>query len=325
LQARAHEVVTDIAGTPPDEIVLAPPRTVPKTSSGKVRRSAAREMYQSGQIGPARRALWWQLLRLALAGAIPRLRKFGRSLRENLYAGWWWVMLCSAFFVGCLLVLVLPTTKSRWAALRRTGRSALAAMGIPLTIRGIDKIPAQGAVLVFNHSSYMDVFVLAATLPGEPAIVAKRELARQLVAGPILRRLGTPFVERYDVTGSLTDTATLGALARDGRLLVFFPEGTFTRRAGLSGFYLGAFKVAAEAGLPILPGIIKGTRTVLRSDQWFPRHSAINIEIDDPVLPEGADFQSIVRLRDAVRQPMLARCGEPDLEELFKPEPTSVA
>ena len=61
------------------------------------------------------------------------------------------------------------------------------------------------------------------------------------------------------------------ALARQGRILVFFPEGTFTRRAGLSGFYLGAFKVAAEANLPVLPGVIRGTRSMLRGDQWFPR------------------------------------------------------
>jgi 1-acyl-sn-glycerol-3-phosphate acyltransferase len=242
-------------------------------------------------------------------------------LRENLYAAWWWMVLGGAFLVGYFAVLILPNTKWRWAALRRIGRGALMTMGTPLAVRGIEKIPAQGAVLVFNHSSYMDVFALAATLPGEPAIVAKRELAQQLVAGPMLRRLGIPFVERYDVSGSLTDAAALGALASNGRLLVFFPEGTFTRRAGLSGFYLGAFKVAADAGLPVLPGIIKGTRTLLRSDQWFPRHSAISIEIDDPVLPEGADFQSVARLRDEVRQSMLARCGEPDLEELVKPQP----
>jgi len=169
----------------------------------------------------------------------------------------------------------------------------------------------------------MDAFALAATLPGEPAIVAKRELARQMVAGPILRRLGTPFVERYDVSTSLTDAARLEAIAREGRLLVFFPEGTFTRRAGLSGFFLGAFKVAAETNLPVIPGIIKGTRTVLRSDQWFPRRCPIGVEIGDPLLPAGTDFQSIVRLRDQVRQSMLARCGEPDLEELVKPAPIS--
>jgi len=323
LQARAYEVVTDVAGTPPDEVVLAPPRTVPKTSSGKIRRSAAKELYQTGHIGPRKRALLWQLVRLALSGVGPQLRRFGRLLGESLYAAWWWLALGCTFVLGCIAVLALPTEQLRWAALRRIGRLSLALMGIPLAVRGIEKIPRQGAVLVFNHSSYMDAFALAATLPGEPAIVAKRELARQMVAGPILRRLGTPFVERYDVSTSLTDAARLEAIAREGRLLVFFPEGTFTRRAGLSGFFLGAFKVAAETNLPVIPGIIKGTRTVLRSDQWFPRRCPIGVEIGDPLLPAGTDFQSIVRLRDQVRQSMLARCGEPDLEELVKPAPIS--
>ena len=325
LQARAQEVVTDTAGTPPDEIVLAPPRTVPKTSSGKIRRSAAKEMYQSGHIGPVHRVLWWQLFRLAFAGIGPQLRRFARLLRETLYAAWWWTVLGGAFVVGCLVVLVLPSPRSRWSALRSIGRTALRAMGVPLKVSGLEKIPASGAVLVFNHSSYMDAFALAATLPGEPAIVAKRELEQQLVAGTMLRRLAIPFVERYDVSASVTDAATLSALAQTGRLLVFFPEGTFTRRAGLSGFYLGAFKIAAELSLPVLPGVIRGTRTMLRSDQWFPRHSAITIEIGDPILPSGADFQSAIRLRDQVRQSMLPRCGEPDIEELVKPEPISPA
>ncbi len=323
LQARAHEVVTDTAGTPPDEIVLAPPRTVPKTSSGKIRRSAAKEMYQSGHISPVHRVLWWQLFRLAFAGIGPQLRRLGRLLRETLYAAWWWTVLGSAFGVGYLAVLVLPSPKSRWSALRRIGRSALFAMGVPLEVSGLEKIPATGTVLVFNHSSYMDAFVLAATLPGEPAIVAKTELQHQRVAGTMLRRLAIPFVERYDVSASLTDTATLVALARAGRLLVFFPEGTFTRRAGLSGFYLGAFKIAAELELPVLPGVIKGTRTMLRGNQWFPRYSAISIEMGDPIAPSGADFQSAIQLRDQVRQSMLTRCGEPDIEELVKPESIS--
>jgi 1-acyl-sn-glycerol-3-phosphate acyltransferase len=320
LQSRAYEVTTDIAGTPPDEVVLAPPRTVPKTSSGKIRRSAAKELYESGHVGPTQRVLWWQLLRLALSGIGPRVRRIVRLAGEVLYATWWWIVLGCTFLFGMLAILALPTVSSRWSALRLIGRMALAAMGIPVSIRGLDKIPRRGAVLVFNHSSYTDALVLGTVLPGEPAIVAKRELAQQLVAGPLLRRLGTPFVERYDVSGSLTDAEHLGALARKGRLLVFFPEGTFTRRAGLSGFYLGAFKVAAESGLAILPGIIKGTRSMLRSNQWFPRYTAVSVEIGNPIMPSGTDFKSTVQLRDEVRQNMLSRCGEPDLEELIKPE-----
>ena len=192
-------------------------------------------------------------------------------------------------------------------------------MGIPLSTKGVGGVPTGKAMLVFNHSSYMDALVLATVLPGEPAIVAKRELSGQRVAGPLLRRLGVPFVERYEVSGSLADTERLVDLARQGRLLVFFPEGTFTRRPGLSGFYMGAFKVAAEANLPIFPGVIRGTRSMLRGDQWFPRRASVSVEIGEPIWPSGTDFASLVRLRDEVRKSVLSRCGEPDLVELIKP------
>ena len=66
---------------------------------------------------------------------------------------------------------------------------------------------------------------------------------------------------------------------------MFFPEGTFTRRAGLSGFYLGAFRVAAEANLPVMPAILRGTRSMLRGEQWFPRWSPISVTIGNPITP----------------------------------------
>ena len=127
----------------------------------------------------------------------------------------------------------------------------------------------------------------------------------------------------YDISGSLADTDRAIAAARQGRNIVFFPEGSFTRRAGLSEFYLGAFKVAAEAGLPVLPGVLRGTRLMLRSDQWFPRWTALSVKIEDAVVPSGKDFTSVLQLRDAVREVVLAGSGEPDLEELVKPAPPS--
>jgi 1-acyl-sn-glycerol-3-phosphate acyltransferase len=319
LQVRVQEIAADIAGTPPDEIALAPPRTVPKTSSGKIRRSAAKELYGRGHIGPARRPLWLQILRLVLSGIGPQTRRFMRLLRETLYAVWWWLVLAGALLLGSFAVLTLPRIAWRWSALRWIGRATLAAMGVPISTSGMERIPSRGAMLVFNHSSYADALVLAAVLPGEPAIVAKRELSEQHIAGLLLRRLGIPFVERYDVSASLADTHALIDLANQGRTLVLFPEGTFTRRAGLSGFYLGAFRVAAEANLPILPSVIRGTRSLLRGDQWFPRHAAIGIEIGEPIMPSGKDFKSVLQLRDAARHIILSRCGEPDLLELIKP------
>lgn len=324
LEARVIDVSTDIAGTPADEVVLVPARSVPKTSSGKIRRSAAKALYQSGRLGSAQHSVALQLLRLILVGVGPRTRRLARLVQAMLYAGWWWTVFGVALMIGSAAVLAIPRLPWRWRALRRIARAALTAMGVSISAAGIERVPKSGAILFFNHSSYLDVLVLAAVLPGEPAIVAKRELAQQFVAGPLLRRLGIPFVERYDVSGSLKDAEALTGLVREGRVLVFFSEGTFTRRAGLSGFYLGAFKVAAEAGLPILPGVIRGTRSMLRSNQWFPRQVPLGIEIGEPIAPSGTDFTSILRLRDAVRSAILARCGEPDLGGLAKPEQREV-
>jgi 1-acyl-sn-glycerol-3-phosphate acyltransferase len=320
LRTRAEHLASDIAGTTPDELVLVPPRSVPRTSSGKIRRSAARELYETGSIGRPQRALWRQILHLRLAGIRLRLTRLKIVSSETLYAGWWWLVVGLTAPAAWIAVMVLPRMEWRWRAVREVARGTLTAIGVPVATDGLDHL-TRHAVLVFNHSSYADALLLAAVLPGEPAYAAKRELAGRIFAGPFLRRLGALFVERHDISGSLADTDRAIAVAGQGRNIVFFPEGSFTRRAGLSEFYLGAFKVAAEAGLPVLPGVIRGTRLMLRSDQWFPRWAALSVKIEAAVVPSGKDFASVVRLRDATRKVVLAGCGEPDLEELVKPAP----
>jgi 1-acyl-sn-glycerol-3-phosphate acyltransferase len=323
LQAKAREVATDILGAPPDEIVLAPPQAVPKTSSGKIRRSAARDLYEQGEIGKVQRSVRWQIVRLYLAGIGPRIAGVGQAVAALLYAAWWWTVVVFAGAVGWIAAMVLPRLKWRWSAVRLIARMALLLLGVPISIRGRDKLPDKNAVVVFNHSSYADALVVAAALPGEPAFAAKMELAGQAVAGPFLRRLGAHFVDRYDAAASVADTEAIVRLAREGRPVIFFPEGTFTRRPGLTGFYLGAFKVASDAALPIVPGVITGTRTMLRADQWFPRWTALGVSLNDPIPPSGTDFASVVQLRDKVRKVIAAQCGEPDLGGLAKPEAPS--
>ncbi len=157
---------------------------------------------------------------------------------------------------------------------------------------------------------------MIASLPGELAFVVKQELAAQFFAGVFLRRIGTVFVRRFDRESGVEHTRTALAAARAGRRLVFFPEGTLTRRPGLMAFRLGAFMVAAEAGVPVTPVTIRGTRSVLRNDgKWFPRHDRLSISVAEDLAPEGDDWAAAIRLRDAARAQILERCGEPDLAE----------
>ena len=90
-------------------------------------------------------------------------------------------------------------------------------------------------------------------LPGEPAFIAKKEFSEQFFAGSFMRRLGVAFVERFDAAASLADAEAVTGMAKSGRLFVFFPEGTFTRRAGLLGFYLGAPLGECQRGGPADP------------------------------------------------------------------------
>jgi 1-acyl-sn-glycerol-3-phosphate acyltransferase len=319
LKLRAQEVATHIVGGPPDEVVLVQPGTVPKTASGKIRRAAARDLYLAQSLAVPQRAVWWQLARLSFAGLGTRMSQLRRVIGQLFYAAWWWTIISVMFLLGWLAVMILPRLVWRWVAIRALARTALKLLCVPVSVSGINRKARESAILAFNHSSYMDAVVLAAVLPGEPTYVAKKEFADQTFAGPLLRRLGVLFLDRYELADSLADLESVTAAAQQKRLLVFFPEGTFTRRAGLSGFYLGAFQVAAQAKLPVLPGILRGTRSMLRSDQWFPRWSPISVTIEAPITPAGTEFAAVVQLRDAVRGVVLAGCGEPDLGDLMKP------
>jgi 1-acyl-sn-glycerol-3-phosphate acyltransferase len=79
------------------------------------------------------------------------------------------------------------------------------------------------------------------------------------------------------------------------------------------GFHLGSFLVAVDAGIPVMPIVISGTRSALRGGQWFPRRSNISVHIGKAVRADGSGFSAAARLRDAVRARMLALCREPDL------------
>ncbi|MFP5289193.1 MAG: fatty acyl-AMP ligase, partial [Thermoanaerobaculia bacterium] len=84
LRREIQDVAVALLGTPADDVVLAPPQTVPKTSSGKIRRAASRELYERGRLARGRTAVWLQLVKLAASGVRARLRAVG----DFLYAGW---------------------------------------------------------------------------------------------------------------------------------------------------------------------------------------------------------------------------------------------
>ncbi|BAU47636.1 acyltransferase [Sulfurifustis variabilis] len=318
LRARVVACVADLAGGPPDDVCLAPPQTILKTSSGKVRRAASREVYERQAFGGARRPVAWQMARLAAGALVPELRRGLRRLGAVAYAGYAWGVFGLMAPVVWALVIVLPRHGMRWTLLHRAARAFARACGVPITIEGVDALPSgdRPCLFVANHQSYLDGIVLVAALPRPVRFVAKAEFRSSLVAGLFLRRLGAQFVERFDRERGVADVRHLTALARARVPLFFFPEGTFTRAPGLLPFHTGAFVAAAEAGVPVVPCALRGTRSLLRSDSWFPRRGAVHVSIGPALAPPPSapdTWSAAMELRDRARDWILRATREPDL------------
>jgi 1-acyl-sn-glycerol-3-phosphate acyltransferase len=313
LKRMINELAVGLTGAPADDIVLAPPATVPKTSSGKIRRTAAREFYERGPTSVRPQAVWLQFLRLVLAGAAPQLRRGRRAALGALYA----LRVYLAFgllFPFALLAAATGRPATAWRIGGAACRWFLRASGLPLVLRGADRIPAGPVVLAVNHTSYLDAVVLLALLgPRVYSFVAKREFEGNPLMRLLLKGFATIFVERFDVLRSAEHADVLVEAARGGASLVVFPEGTLTRNTGLMAFRAGAFQVAAQAGVPVVPVALRGVRSVLRDGTWYARRTPIAVTVCAPIAPEGTDWAAAIRLRDRVRAEILQYCGEPDL------------
>ena len=316
LRMRVEGLAVDLLGTPLDDVVLAPPHTVPKTSSGKIRRASSRLLYEQGATRGGTRAVWLQVVRLWLAGLAPQTRRLWRVVADTAYGVYVWALLLVIALPTWLLVVLLPGAATRFTVVRGAGRLLLKLARIRLTVQGLEHLPRERpCVLAVNHSSYTDGLMIVAGLPGLWSFVAKRELVGSFISRWFLRRLSTEFVERFDKQRGVEDARRVGASLQAGRSLVFFPEGTFRRHPGLLPFHMGAFQAAVEGGAPIVPVVLRGTRSMLRDGQWLPRRVHVRMELAPPLQPEDNGWNAAVALRDGVRAEMLRRLGEPDLAD----------
>ena len=313
IRQRINDLALNLIGSPVDDIVLAPPHTVPKTSSGKIRRVAARDYYERGPEAVRPQAVWLQFIRLGVAGVAPQLRRGRRVVRGMLFAAWAYL----AFLIIATPIFAAAATKNvalTWKVGGAMTRLFLRLTGLPVLVRGLENIPPGPVVLAPNHTSYLDALVLVSILgPRNFAFIAKREFLGNPLMRLLLTGFGCVFVERFDVQKSAEHADALVQAARDGRSLAIFPEGTLARRPGLLPFRTGAFQVAAQAGIPVVPVALRGVRSVLRDGTWYARRHPIAVTIGAPVAPEGSDWNAAVRLRDRVRAEVLKHCGEPDL------------
>lgn len=234
-----------------------------------------------------------------------------RLLVRVVYGSYAWVALLAISVLVSLLLAVTPSLHRRRRIARGGARLFFRAIGSPVRVEGAAAEAHYPCVVVANHASYLDGIILTAALPAGFTYLVKQEMSSVPIAGFILRRLGTAFVNRDDMHDRKRTARSLVGLAVRGDALGFFAEGTFDEQPGLKPFQLGAFSAAKRASLPVLPIVIRGSRDKLPAKTFFAAPGPIRVRICAPL--DSTSHESARHLMQATRRAMLEHLDEPDL------------
>jgi len=190
----------------------------------------------------------------------------------------------------------------------------LATTGVEVEVHGLDRLePGKTYVFVSNHQSIYDIPVIFWWIPYQLRIIAKESLGRFPMLGPHLKRTGHMLVDRSrpDKSGIF---GWANALTSKGLSLIVFPEGTRSADGHVGVFKGGSFYLAMQAGLPIVPLSIVGSRHVMRKGQLTTRPGFVTLTVHEPIEttadpePPTRDVRALAtRVREVVR-------GLPDAE-----------
>ena len=173
-----------------------------------------------------------------------------------------------------------------------TAKVAFRALGQRFQMTGTEHVPREGGVLLaYNHVGYVDfVYGGFAANPSGRLVrfMAKRELFDHTWVGPLMRSLHHVEVDRGEGVASFH---TAVELLKQGEAVGIFPEATISRAMELKEFKTGAVRIAAEAGVPLVPVIMWGTQRMMTKDhpRDFSRGKTIAIRVGEPMHPTGDD------------------------------------
>jgi len=229
-----------------------------------------------------------------------------------------------------VLFVIVPSTlyygaRILWAAWRKappgtpiyeTGprewsKAILGAAGVRVLLEGVDVIdPARPQILVANHTSWFDVTALAAYLPGTYRFVAKQELASVPVFGPAWKACGHIAIDR----GNRQRARESLAIARrrlegERSTVIMFPEGTRSTSGELKAFKKGAFLLAIQTGVEIVPAAIVGSYRIMRKGSWLIRPGTVTVRFGSPIQVGGMSVDDRDALIAQAREAILSLQG----------------
>ena len=308
IRASIRAAVVEATGTSADDVVLMPRGRMLKTSSGKLRRRETRQAYRDGTLGKAAGGRWKLAATMARLGWY-RARMFADRCRETLVGIYIAGATMSVMLISAGSTVWLRRRTTTWRFARRMLRLLFAATGMSFRRTGAP-LPDGQALYVSNHPTDMDPLLLVSALDRPVSMTGKARLFRGLF-GVFAQRLGVIAVEPGSLESSLASYQRMEALLAKGESIHIFPEGERRDTPGTYPFRLGAFKLAASAGVPIVPLALRGPRAVMRGRPYRP--AALEVEVLPSVRLEcdPSDLAGLATVREEIRRMIAEATGEP--------------
>jgi 1-acyl-sn-glycerol-3-phosphate acyltransferase len=213
--------------------------------------------------------------------------------------------------VGIFIMAINPTGRLYlWLAHTAWSRQALRMAGAPLTVKGLENIdPNRSYVVCANHQSLLDIPVLFAALPLPIRFVAKKSLFYIPIFGWSLWLAGFVPVDRKGGKRARDSLKVAARRIQNGRSVTVFPEGTRSPDGRIHEFKSGAFIMAMESGVPILPVVIKGTFEIAPKSAIKAVPHPVEVVVGAPILVEGLDAIKRTELIKHTRDIMIQMRG----------------
>lgn len=222
---------------------------------------------------------------------------------------------CAVYGVFCSLFLTMIGKRhlAQWSTARAFYYSFSSIMGIKIKLVGEEKLSKLPGILISNHQSSLDMLVLARVFPPGCTVTAKKSLKYIPFLGWFMSLSGTFFLDRSNREKSVkTLQKSLKQLRDKKRGLYIFPEGTrsYTSELTLLPFKKGAFHLAQQAQIPIIPLIVSNTTTIVDAKTKTFTTGEILIEVLDPIPTEGLKPEDVGALTEKVREQMLGKLAQ---------------
>jgi 1-acyl-sn-glycerol-3-phosphate acyltransferase len=235
-------------------------------------------------------------------------------MRERLYITvvsiWTWAVLVACLLVWLPLLAIVrvvsaPFDRGRyWAGLLFRKIAVVTATLNPLwhfRVTGALPVdPRNPYVVVSNHESFVDILLIS-HLPWEMKWLSKIEILRIPVLGWDMRLAGDVPVERGATRSAVKAMLRCREILKQRVSVIIFPEGTRSATAEMLPFKDGAFRLAVEAGVPILPLVVRGTRTALPKHGWRFGRADAEVRVLEPIGTAGLGPQDVAALKERVR------------------------